>query len=242
MVEVLSECWYYTSNCEAAIFYLCLRKHHEMKAAIAGATGLIGTQLLELMKEDATIESTQVLTRRPLDLPVKFTTVQGDLMQPQFSAPVDAAFCALGTTMAVAGSKEAFYHVDHDLVLAFAKAAKAQGAEKFILVSSLGADAGSSNFYLKVKGQTENDLKALGFRSLIILQPSLLMGERREFRLGERVGQGAMTLLGPLMLGPLAKYRGIHGRTVANAMLRLAKEDLPGVHILESDRLQSFQL
>jgi len=211
-----------------------------MKAAIAGATGFIGSQLLELLKDDAVIGSVQVLSRRPLDLPTKFTVIQGDLMQPQFSAPVDAAFCALGTTMAVAGSKEAFYHVDHDLVLAFARAAKAQGAQTFVLVSSIGADAGSANYYLKVKGETEEDLKALGFRSLIILQPSLLMGERREFRFGERVGQGAMTLLGPLMLGPLAKYRGIHGRTVANAMLRLAKENLPGVHVLESDRLQAF--
>ncbi len=211
-----------------------------MKAAIAGATGFIGSQLLELLKDDAVIGSVQVLSRRPLDLPTKFTVIQGDLLQPALTGPLDVAFCALGTTMAVAGSKEAFYRVDHDLVLAFAKAAKAQGAEKFVLVSSIGADARSSNYYLKVKGETENDLKALGFRSLIILQPSLLMGERREFRFGERVGQGAMSLLGPLMLGPLAKYRGIHGRTVANAMLRLAKEDLPGVHVLESDRLQAF--
>ena len=212
-----------------------------MKAAIAGATGFIGSQLLELLKDDAVIGSVQVLSRRPLDLPTKFTVIQGDLLQPALTGPLDVAFCALGTTMAVAGSKEAFYRVDHDLVLAFAKAAKAQGAEKFVLVSSIGADAGSSNYYLKVKGEAESDLKALGFRSLVILQPSLLMGERKEFRFGERVGQGAMSLLGPLMLGPLAKYRGIHGRTVANAMLRLAKENLPGVHVLESDRLQAFK-
>jgi uncharacterized protein YbjT (DUF2867 family) len=211
-----------------------------MKAAIAGATGFIGSQLLELLKDDAVIGSVQVLSRRPLDLPTKFTVIQGDLLQPALTGPLDVAFCALGTTMAVAGSKEAFYRVDHDLVLTFAKAAKAQGAEKFVLVSSIGADVGSSNYYLKVKGEAESDLRALGFRSLIILQPSLLMGERREFRFGERVGQGAMSLLGPLMLGPLAKYRGIHGRTVANAMLRLAKENLPGVHVLESDRLQAF--
>jgi uncharacterized protein YbjT (DUF2867 family) len=212
-----------------------------MKAAIAGATGFIGSQLLELLKDDAVIGNVQVLSRRPLDLPTKFTVIQGDLLQPALTGPLDVAFCALGTTMAVAGSKEAFYRVDHDLVLAFAKAAKAQGAEKFVLVSSIGADVGSSNYYLKVKGEAESDLRALGFRSLVILQPSLLMGERREFRFGERVGQGAMSLLGPLMLGPLAKYRGIHGRTVANAMLRLAKENLPGVHVLESDRLQAFK-
>jgi len=212
-----------------------------MKAAIAGATGFIGTHLIALIQEDASVEQAQVLSRRPLNLPSKFTVIQGDLMQPSLTGPLDVAFCALGTTMAVAGSKKAFYHVDHNLVLAFAKEVKALGAEQFILVSSIGADASSSNFYAKVKGETENDLKALGFRSLIILQPSLLMGERKEFRFGERVGQGAMTLLGPLMLGPLEKYRGIEGLTVAKAMLRLAKEDLPGVHVLESDRLQAFR-
>lgn len=211
-----------------------------MKAAIAGATGFIGTHLIALLQEDARVDHIQVLVRRPIDVAPKFQLVQGDLMQPALAGPLDVAFCALGTTMAVAGSKEAFYHVDHDLVLAFAKAAKAQGAEKFVLVSSLGADAKSSNYYIKVKGETENDLKALGFRSLIILQPSLLMGERKEFRLGELFGKGVMTIFNPLMLGPLAKYRGIEGRKVANAMLRLAKEDLPGVHVLESDKLQSF--
>jgi uncharacterized protein YbjT (DUF2867 family) len=211
-----------------------------MKAAIAGATGLIGSHLLELMKADPALESVQVLSRRPLELPPKFTVVTGDLMHPSLGPAVEVAFCALGTTMAKAGSKEAFYHVDHDLVLAFAKAAKDAGAEKFVLVSSIGADAGSGNFYLKVKGETENDLQALGFRSLIILRPSLLMGDRSDFRFGERISQGAMTVLGPLMLGPLTKYRGIHGRTVAKAMLRLAKEELPGVHVLESDSLQAF--
>lgn len=211
-----------------------------MKAVIAGATGLIGSHLIDLMKKDGDVKSAQVLSRRPLDLPEKFTTVQGDLMEPALTDDVNVGFCALGTTMAVAGSKEAFYHVDHDLVLAFAKAAKEKGAETFVLVSSLGADATSSNYYLRVKGETERDLEAVGFRSLIILRPSLLLGQRNEFRLGELFGKGAMTLFGPLMLGSLSKYRGIHGRTVANAMLSLAKEDLPGVHVLESDRLQAF--
>lgn len=195
---------------------------------------------MELMKSDSDIEQVQVLARRDVDLPKKFSVVVGDLAEPAFAGIVDVAFCALGTTMAKAGSKEGFRHVDHGLVLAFAKAAKAAGAKRFILVSSVGADADSGNFYLQMKGETENELKVMGFSSLIILQPSLLMGDREEFRFGERVGQGVMTAIGPLMFGQLAKYRGIHGLTVAKAMLRLAKEDLPGVHVLESDRLQAF--
>jgi uncharacterized protein YbjT (DUF2867 family) len=150
------------------------------------------------------------------------------------------AFCALGTTIATAGSKEAFYQVDHDLVLAFAKNAKAAGASTFVLVSSVGAEARSSNFYLKVKGEIEKDLESIGFNSLIILRPSMLMGERKEFRLGELIGKGAMTLFNPLMFGSLSKYKGIQGKTVAKAMLRLGKENLKGVHVLEGDALHAF--
>jgi uncharacterized protein YbjT (DUF2867 family) len=211
-----------------------------MKAAIVGATGFIGNYLIDLLKEDAAVESVQVLARKALQLPSKFDVVVTDMANPQLSKPVDVAFCALGTTMAVAGSKAAFFHVDHDLVLAFAKEAKAKGAHTFVLVSSLGADASSSNYYLKVKGEVERDVSNLGFQSVIIVRPSLLLGERKDVRVGELIGKGVMALLGPLMLGPLLKYRGIQGKTVAKAMLRLSKENLMGVHILDSDKLQAF--
>jgi uncharacterized protein YbjT (DUF2867 family) len=210
-----------------------------MKAAVAGATGFIGTILLDLLKDDPSFEKVSVLSRRPIQLPPKFDVLVGDVPNLKL-AQLDVAFCSLGTTIAVAGSKEAFYHVDHDLVVSFAKNAKASGATTFVLVSSVGADASSSNFYLKVKGEVERDLEAIGFNSLIILRPSMLMGERKEFRLGELIGKGAMTLFNPLMVGPMAKYRGIEGTTVAKAMVRLAKENLKGVHILEGSSLQVF--
>ncbi len=211
-----------------------------MKAAIVGATGFIGNHLIDLLKDDAAVESVQVLARKALQLPSKFDVVVADMANPQLSTPVDVAFCALGTTMAVAGSKAAFYHVDHDLVLAFAKEAKAKGAQTFMLVSSLGADTSSSNYYLKVKGEVERDVSNLGFRSVIIVRPSLLLGERKDVRVGELIGKGAMALLSPLMVGPLLKYRGIQGSTVAKSMLRLSKENLEGIHILDSDKLQAF--
>ncbi|MDP6909233.1 MAG: NAD(P)H-binding protein [Flavobacteriales bacterium] len=210
-----------------------------MKAAIAGSTGFIGTHLLELLKSDEDFEEVSVLTRRPLDLPEKFKMLEGNIEQLSIPA-IDVAFCALGTTMATAGTKEAFYHVDHDLVLGFAKSAKKAGATTFVLVSSVGANAKSSNFYLKVKGKTENDLMNLGFDSLIILRPSMLLGERKEFRFGELIGKGAMKLINPFMLGSLSKYKGIEGKTVATAMLWLAKENLAGVHVLEGNQLQAF--
>ena len=210
-----------------------------MKAAIAGATGFIGTHLLELLKTDNDFTSVKVLSRRELDLSSKFDVLVGDIVDQKFDV-LDAAFCALGTTIKTAGSKEAFYKVDHDLVMDFARNAKAAGAKVFVLVSSVGATTNTSNFYLKVKGEVERGLEQLGFDSLIILRPSLLMGDRDEFRFGELIGKGMMTIFNPLMLGSLSKYKGIQGRTVAKAMLRLSKEGLKGVHVLEGNQLHAF--
>jgi uncharacterized protein YbjT (DUF2867 family) len=210
-----------------------------MKAAVTGSTGFIGSILLNLLKDDNDFSEVQVLSRRALELSDKFSVLVGDISSQKLT-PIDVAFCALGTTIATAGSKEAFYKVDHDMVISFAKNAKTAGAKTFVLVSSVGANPKTSNFYLKVKGETEKDLEAIGFDSLIILRPSMLMGERKEFRFGELIGKGAMTLLNPLMLGSLSKYKGIQGKTVANAMVKLGKENLKGVHVLEGNDLHAF--
>ena len=210
-----------------------------MKAALYGATGFIGSLLVELLEEDGFFENVTILSRKNLDLPDKFTVHVGD--GPKELSNLDVAFCALGTTMATAGSKEAFYHVDHDLIIDFATMAKRAGAKTFVLVSSVGADASASNFYLKVKGETEKDVETIGFESLIVLRPSMLLGQRQEFRFGELMGKGVMTVLNPLMLGGLSKYKGIQGNTVAKAMLKLGKENIKGTHILEWDRLQAFK-
>lgn len=211
-----------------------------MKAAISGSTGFIGTHLIELLKTEEAFENIDVLTRKQVDLPPKFNVLVNSNLETQQLENVDVAFCALGTTIKTAGSQEAFYHVDHDLVLAFAKNAKAAGAKTFVLVSSVGATPNTSNFYLRVKGETERDLKEVGFESIIILRPSMLMGERKEFRFGELVGKGLMSVFNPLMVGSLSKYRGIHGKTVARAMVKLGKENLKGVHILEGNDLHAF--
>jgi uncharacterized protein YbjT (DUF2867 family) len=211
-----------------------------MNAAISGATGFIGNHLIELLKNDSVFDKIDVLSRKQLDLPEKFNVLVNSDIGAQKLENVDVAFCALGTTIKTAGSQEAFYYVDHDLVLAFAKNAKEAGAKTFVLVSSVGATPKTSNFYLRVKGETERDLQDIGFESLIILRPSMLMGERKEFRFGELVGKGVMTVFNPLMIGGLSKYRGIHGKTVAKAMLKLGKENLPGVHVLEGDDLHAF--
>lgn len=211
-----------------------------MKAAVSGSTGFIGTHLIDLLKSDDSFDSIDVLSRRTMELPQKFNVLVNADLSTQKLENVDVAFCALGTTIKTAGSQEAFYHVDHDLVLAFAKHAKAAGAKTFVLVSSVGATPKTSNFYLRVKGETERDLEEIGFETLIILRPSMLMGERKEFRLGELIGKGVMTVFNPLMVGSMSKYRGIHGRIVANAMVKLSKQELPGAHIIEGDDLHAF--
>ena len=143
--------------------------------------------------------------------------------------PVERVYCALGTTIRKAGSPEAFRQVDYECTLALARWARAQGATDFRLVSSAGADASASNFYLRVKGETERDLATLGFTSLQIFRPGVLLGERTESRLGERIGQALSIAVGPLLLGPLAKYRATRAEDVARAMVTFAAK--PGVHI-----------
>jgi len=210
-----------------------------MKAVIAGATGLIGTFLVDQMKTDKDVMTVAALTRKSGEQVGKVAWTKVDFDKPadleDACAQADSAFCCLGTTMKTAGSKEAFRKVDHDYVMAFAKAAKSQGIESFSVVSAIGSDAGSSVFYNKVKGEMERDLKNIGFKSLHIFHPSLLLGPREESRLGEKIGTVGMKLASPLMLGSLSKYKPIHVKTVAGAMLKLAKSPEKGVHHFEYD-------
>lgn len=204
-----------------------------MRAVVAGSTGLIGSFLLDELKQNDDWKEIQVISRRAIDLPTKF------VMRTWEDALTDAevAFCALGTTIKTAGSQEAFYKVDYQMVIDFAKASKEAGAKCFVLVSSIGADAKTSNFYLKVKGEVERDLQQHGFEKLVILQPSMLLGPRQEFRMGEVIGKKVMCVVDPLMIGPLKKYRGINAATVASAMLSTAVSLEAGVHTIQSDKI-----
>lgn len=152
----------------------------------------------------------------------------------------DDVFCCLGTTIKVAKTKENFKKVDYHYPLQAGKIALAQGATQYLLVSSLGADAGSMVFYSKTKGEVERDIKALGYPTLHIMQPSLLLGDRSESRLGEKVGEAVMTSLSFLMQGPLKKYRAIEAEAVAFAMVQLASQQQGGTHTHQSDAIQAI--
>lgn len=212
-----------------------------MKAVIAGATGLIGTFLVDQMKTDKDVMTVTALTRRGGEQvgKVAWTKVDFDNLDDLKNACDGAshAFCCLGTTINTAGSKEAFRKVDYDYVIDFAKAAKSQGIERFSVVSAIGSSADSSVFYNRVKGQMENDLEKIGFESLHIFHPSLLLGPREENRLGEKIGTVGMKLVSPLMMGSLTKYKPIHVKTVAGAMLRLAKSPEKGVQHFEYEEM-----
>ncbi|HEY7928962.1 MAG TPA: NAD(P)H-binding protein [Steroidobacteraceae bacterium] len=203
-------------------------------ALVAGGSGMIGRQLLPLLLAAPEYARVQAISRRPLSIEharlanrvLRFNTP----LEPQLKGlSVQDAFCCLGTTLRAAGSQAAFRAVDHDLVLAFARAAKAAGAERLVVVSSVGADAESNNFYLRVKGETERDLEALKLRSLDILQPSLLLGRRPEWRTLELAAQIAGWTLGPLLMGRWLRYRPIEASMVAAAMCGAARSGRLGV-------------
>jgi uncharacterized protein YbjT (DUF2867 family) len=208
---------------------------------IAGASGLVGAQLLAQLLADPSVSRLVSLGRRALEATspklVQRNVDFASLDVTGLSSP-DVAFCTLGTTIGKAGSKEAFRAVDHDAVLAFAKAALAAGAQRFVVVTALGANAQSSVFYNRVKGETETDLRALGFESLAIAQPSLLLGDRAESRPAERALIVASRFLGGL-LKPIAS-RPIEALVVARALLAIGRDSPAGNAVYPSSQLQTL--
>lgn len=211
-------------------------------ALLVGASGLIGGHLLEKLLHSPYYDKVIVLARRTTpNMSNKLTEIIIDfdnLVATQIVA--DDVFCCLGTTIKKAGSKEAFKKVDRDYPLRIAKMAKDNGAKKFLIVTALGADPSSTIFYNRVKGEVEQGLKALDFEALHIFRPSLLLGERIENRPGERMGAIFSSILNPLMIGSLRKFRAIDSHKVASAMLANAKESKKGVFLYKSDELQNY--
>ncbi|MEQ8267581.1 MAG: oxidoreductase [Parvibaculum sp.] len=215
------------------------------QAIVAGATGLIGGFLLRHLIADPLYAHVVALTRRPLEdiaspklenLVADFDALEQSIANKDLA--VDDAYCALGTTIKIAGSQAAFHKVDHDYILAFAQAANARGAKRFLLVSAIGADAKSSIFYSRVKGETERAVAALGFEALHIFRPGMLIGSRAEKRPVEEIGAVVAPFFNALMLGPARPYRSIPAETVAKAMIAAASSDIPGRQIHTYDEME----
>jgi uncharacterized protein YbjT (DUF2867 family) len=211
---------------------------------LLGATGLIGGHCLDKLLNDAAYSKVLTLGRRPL--PVEHPKLEQQVIDftrlAEFASLIQAEdiFSCLGTTIKKAGTREAFRRVDYTYQYEVARIAAQGGAEQLLLVSSMGADARSSIFYNRVKGELEDAVSELPFGGVQIFRPSLLLGEREEFRRGERVSAYAMKKFSFLLAGPLDKYRPVQASNVAAAMLRVAKEHPSGVNVFESDRIRAM--
>ncbi|MEM6336398.1 MAG: oxidoreductase, partial [Bacteroidota bacterium] len=207
-------------------------------ALVAGASGLIGGYVLDRLLAEPRYGRVVSIGRRILDrqhAKLEQRIVDFDQLEDASGLQADDVFCCLGTTIKKAGSQEAFRRVDYLYPLDLARTARAQGADQFLIVTSLGADAGSSVFYSRVKGEVEQAIRALDYPTCYFLRPSLLLGERDEVRTGEQIAQAVMPALRFLFVGPFKKYRPIHAERVAGAMVHLALHGPAGTYAVDSD-------
>ncbi len=211
-------------------------------ALLVGATGVVGRRLLQKLLFNSSFDKIITIVRKPSN--VKYEKLNEHIIDfdkiEEYADIINAntVFSCLGTTMKTAGSKEAFYTVDYTYTIKIAEIASQNGCEQFFVVSALGADAESSIFYNKVKGEMEDALKKIPFKCIGIFRPSILISNRKEIRIGERIGIIIVKALSFLMIGPLRKYKGVRASVVASAMIKLAKQNRTGIHIIESDEIQ----
>jgi uncharacterized protein YbjT (DUF2867 family) len=203
-------------------------------ALVAGANGLVGGHLVQALLEAPDYSRVFALTRRPYGREhpklANRIVVYARMAEQLKGLVAHDAFCCIGTTLAAAGSQEAFREADVDAVILFAQAAKAAGATRFVVVSSARASMQSKNFYLRTKGEMEDAVATLGFASLDILQPSLLLGPRKESRPLETLGRLLAPMLNPLLTGPREALRAIPAETVARGMLGAARRGARGIY------------
>ncbi|NLU39007.1 MAG: NAD(P)H-binding protein [Bacteroidales bacterium] len=211
-------------------------------ALIAGATGLVGGELLKQLSEDKRYEKIIVLSRRKL--PVQYPKTEvivssfDTLESLSLPCPIDVVYCALGTTRGKAG-KAGQYKVDYEYVVKLAQLSALQGG-KFLVVSSQGANARSAFFYMKTKGEMEESVKKTGNRSIYIMRPSLILGKRQETRIAEKIGIMLYTLFAPLMIGSLRKSRAVSATKIARCMIAMAEKDDAGIFTIASETIQQY--
>lgn len=216
------------------------------KALILGATGLVGGECLSLMLEDDFFTSVTAITRKPIGIHhSKLTNIVSDFNDVKYvfqHQEFDVVFSVIGSTIKKAGSQKKFKEIDFDIPYRVASICKECGVKTHILVSALGADADSTIFYNKVKGELENAILSLEFDRCIILRPSLLLGDRKENRFGEKVAQVLFENLKFVFVGPLKKYAGVQASLVAKAMISLSKSQKKKLNlILENKEILSFE-
>lgn len=206
----------------------------EKTATILGSTGLIGSKLLELLVDDMSYKVIRVIVRRPVEFnnPLVQTEVIDFSDKESFKKAIagsDAIFCAVGTTQKkVKGDRTAYYKVDYEIPVNAAQFCEETGCPVFSLVSSVGADSKSKNFYLKLKGEVEDKIREMNIASVSIFRPSMLLGKRKEFRLAEEVTKA---ISAPVSFLFPSKYKPVKAENVARAMIAASKRAAPGLNV-----------
>ena len=216
-----------------------------MKAIIFGSTGLIGTNILRLLNSSSEYTSITSFVRKKSDIvPTKVKEIITDFQnieefKDEFAC--DVCFISLGTTIKQAGSQEKFIEVDYTLVFGIARLCKIMDVKTVLVVSSLGADPNSNVFYSRVKGEMERDVSKLELNSLYFFRPSLLLGDRKDFRIGEKVGEVISGVFSFVFAGGLKKYKPISAENVAKSMVRISLNSKSGIHFFESDEISDLE-
>jgi uncharacterized protein YbjT (DUF2867 family) len=208
-------------------------------ATIIGSTGMIGSYLLDLLVQDKSFDTIRLIVRR--NVPKTAANVEVKLVDfdnaEAFKTAItgsDVVFCTIGTTQKnVKGDKDLYRKIDFDIPVNAARYCKETGCEKFVIVSSVGANSKSSNFYLRLKGEVEEAIQSSGVKAIHIMQPSMLLGDRKEKRTGESLVQGTMKLFSFLLLGKLKRFTPIHGKLLGTAMIAAVKNNKEGIFTYE---------
>lgn len=219
---------------------------NEQEAVVIGASGLIGSQLIDLLLADDHFRTVRILVRKKLDLDhpklqQQVTDFTNEIDYTSNLGKGDSIFCCIGTTQKnVKGDKAAYEKIDHDIPVNAARIGSENGFKQFLIVSSVGAKPAARNFYLQLKGKTERDIRQYPFQCISIFRPAMLLGKRMEKRRGEKILQSMMQALSFLLVGGLSKYHPVSGRDVAAAMIAQCKQSKNGVHILEYKQIKEL--
>ena len=209
-----------------------------MQALIFGASGLVGTELLKLLLIDPIFTSVRIVVRRKLPLShqklIQIISTFEELESNRDKLQGDVLFSCLGSTKRKTPDTKEYYKIDHDYPILGSKLALENGIKSIHIVSSLGANSSSSNSYLKMKGETEDDILRLPFQGVHIYRPSLITGDRKESRLFEKSAEYILKIINPLLIGSLKKYRSISAKDIAKAMYIQSKKQIEGKHIYPS--------
>lgn len=226
---------------------LILRKYlgaMSYKAVIVGASGLIGSSLLNILLNEAAYTEITILVRKKtgvVNKKLKEIVVDFDQLD-NYGAEINghALFCCLGTTKAKTPNEQDYRKIDHDYPVKLAQLAYQNGVKQYHIVSALGANANSSFFYPRLKGETEQDIKKIGLKILHIYQPSMLIGDRKESGILGKIATGVFSIIDPLLIGGLKKYRSIPAKTVAMAMYKKSINNEVGIFIHPSDQIKQI--